>query len=310
MGTRTSPVTRVGIDLGGTRIKVAEVSGDAIVRSETVDTPAHEGPAKVMDTIAATVKRLVDRPEALGMAIPGEVDPLGRCWRLPNIPGFEGYEIAKELSRRTGARVVVENDATTAAYGEALYGRGRDYQSFLLVTLGTGVGGGLVIARRLVRGAHGFAAEVGHMTIDASPDARLCACGRTGCLEAYAGTRAMLDIFRESGGTAHEILEVAESARRGEAPGRAAFASMTRALGVALNSIQNLLDLDAFVFGGGVSKSFDLIEAPVRAEMRARRFAEPLSEVPLVVSEFADLAGVVGAAHLPDLDAARALGAP
>ena len=308
MSRVSDSLTRVGVDLGGTRIKVAEVRGDAVVRSEVVDTPAREGPVKVMDTIAAAVARLGRKPDALGVAIPGEVDPQGRCWRLPNLPGVEGFEIAKELSYRTGLRVVVENDATTAAYGEALYGRGRDYESFLLMTLGTGIGGGLVIARRLVRGAHGFAAEVGHMTIDASAGARVCPCGRTGCLEAYAGTRALLDVFRENGGTAHEIREVAESARRGEAPGRAAFASLTRSLGIAINSIQNLLDLDAIVFGGGVSKSFDLIEGPVRAELRARRFAEPLAEVPLVVSEFADLAGVVGAAHLPDLGAARALG--
>jgi glucokinase len=204
--------------------------------------------------------------------------------------------------------VAVENDATTAAYGEALYGHGQQYESFLLVTLGTGVGGGLVIGKRLIRGAHGFGAEIGHMTVDASPTAPRCACGNTGCLEAFAGTRALLDAFRRAGGTATEVRDVADSAHRGEAGGKGAFATLTWALGVTINSIQNLLDLDAIVFSGGVSRSFDLIEAPLRAELRGRRFAEPLSEIPLLVSDFGDLAGVVGAAYLPDLDTKKALG--
>jgi len=263
----------------------------------------------VMDAIASAVKRISAAPRRIGMAIPGEVDSRGKVWRLPNIPGFEGFEIAAELSRRTGASlVVVENDATTAAYGEALYGQGRHYESFLLFTLGTGVGGGLVMGRRLIRGAHGFAAEVGHMTVDPSPGAPRCACGNTGCLEAYAGTHALLETFRRAGGTANEVRDIAESARRGEPGGKAAFAQLSRALGIAINSIQNLLDLDAVVFSGGVSKSFDLVEGPLRAELRARRYAEPLSEVPLVVSDFSELAGVVGAAYLPDLDAAKQLG--
>ena len=243
------------------------------------------------------------------MAIPGEVDARGKVWRLPNIPGFEGYDIASELARRTGASLVmVENDATTAAYGEALYGLGRKYESFLLITLGTGVGGGLVMNRRLMRGSHGFGAEVGPITVDSAPGAPRCGCGNTGCLESFAGTRALLDAFKRAGGSATEVLSIAESAHRGEAAGKAAFSQLTRALGIAINSIQNLLDLDAIVVSGGVSKSFDLLEAPLRAELRARRYAEPLSELPLLVSDFGDLAGVVGAAYLPDLDGARELG--
>jgi glucokinase len=293
---------RIGIDLGGTRIKVAEVRGNRVIKSESVDTPATEGPEKVMDTIAEAVARLGPAPPELGMAIPGEVDANGKVWRLPNIPGFEEFEVARELSRRTGARVSVENDATMAAYGEALYGHGRTFASFLLVTLGTGVGGGLVIGKRLVRGAHGFAAEVGHMTVDPSAGAPRCACGRTGCVESYAGTRGLMEEFARAGGKAEEVRDIADSAHRGEEAGLRAFARLTWALGIALNSIQNLLDLDAIVFGGGVSKSFDLIETPLRAALRARRFAAPLSELPLVRSDFGDLAGVVGAAHLPDLD--------
>jgi glucokinase len=288
----------IGVDVGGTRIKVAEVDGARVVRFTSLDTPVGKPPAALFDAVAKAVHELDASPKTLGVAIPGEVDKSGRCYRLPNIPGFDGVPIAAELERRTGARVVVENDATVAALAESLFGHGRDHPSFLIVTLGTAVGGGVVIDRRIVRGAHGFGGEIGHVTVDSSPGAPPCACGSRGCLEAFAGTRAILEAFRAQGGSASEIRDVADSARRGEAAGRAAFDAVSDALSVALNSIQNVLDLDAIVFTGGVSKSFDLLEARVRQGMRARRFAEPLSEVPLLVSELGEHAGVVGAAHL------------
>jgi glucokinase len=292
---------RIGIDFGGTRIKLALVDDGEVVRKASIETPHGAAPAAIFDAIAAQVRALDPSPSRLGMAIPGEVDRDGRCIRLPNVPGFEGVAMAAELSRRVNAAVVVENDATTAAYAEALFGHGKEYPSFLTVTLGTGVGGGLVIERGLVRGAHGFGAEIGHVTVDTSTAAVPCACGNRGCLEAYAGTVGLLAVFRASGGAATEIAEVAASARRGEAAGLAAFASLSDSLAVALNSIQNVLDLDAIVFSGGVSKSFDLVEPRLRAGLRAKRFAPILGEVPLLTSELGEHAGVVGAAHLPEL---------
>jgi glucokinase len=288
----------IGVDVGGTRIKVAEVDAGRVVRLVSLATPVGKPPAALFDMIADAVRELDEAPRTLGVAIPGEVDGAGRCYRLPNIPGFDGVPIKAELERRTGAVVVVENDATTAALAESLFGHGREHPNFLTVTLGTGVGGGVVIGRRIVRGAHGFGGEIGHITVDSTPVAPPCGCGNRGCLEAFAGTRAILDTFRAAGGAGIEIRDVAESARRGEPAGRAAFDRASDALAIAINSIQNLLDLDAVVFAGGVSKSFDLLEPRLRAGLRARRFAEPLSEVPLLVSELGEHAGVVGAAHL------------
>src|ERR1019366_563834 len=114
--------------------------------------------------------------------------------------GFEGVPIAKELARRLGRPVVVENDATTAALGEMLYGHGRKYATFAMVTLGTGIGGGLVIDRRVRRGSHGFCGELGHVPIDRSPDAPRCNCGLRGCVEAFAGTGALLGRYEALGG--------------------------------------------------------------------------------------------------------------
>lgn len=292
----------IGVDFGGTGIKAGIVQDGKVVRSVECPTPKSGNPDDVLDAIARLVLELDSNPKAVGVAIPGEVDPTGRCWGLPNVPGFKGVELGKGLSDRLRCPVAVENDATTAALGEYLCGHGTRYPSFLMITLGTGVGGGLVIGGQLYPGANGFAGEIGHINIDPSPDAPLCGCGKKGCLETYTGTAALLRKFaQEGGGDAEEVKEIADSARRGEPAGLATFEMMGEALGRGLANIQNTLDLSALVFTGGISKSFDLIEPSLRKALRDNSFASPPAEVPLVVSELGASAGVVGAASLTQI---------
>lgn len=288
----------IGVDFGGTKIKAGVVEGGVILRQTAAPTPAGLGPDAVLDRIALTVRALQVDPPSVGLAIPGEVDASGRCWRLPNVPGFEGVPVASELTARLGCPVVVENDGTTAALGERLYGHGERYLNFVLFTLGTGIGGGVVIDGRVRRGQYGFAGELGHVMLDRGPDAWLCNCGQHGCLEAYAGTKGLLRRYTDQGGNAAEIRDIAMAARRGERAGIDTFEMMGRALGQAVASVQNLLDLDAIVFTGGVSASFDLIEPSLREALQQRAFAPPLGAVPLLVSELGAKAGVIGAAHL------------
>ena len=157
---------RIGIDFGGTQIKVAAVADGDTVKEAKVDTPKEQGADAVVDRIVEAVKQLEVEPTTVGLAIPGHVDSIGMIWRLPNVPGFEGMKIAESLQEKLGCRVDVENDATAAALGENLFGRGRGFETFLMITLGTGVGGGLIVNNTLVRGTHGFTAEIGHMRID------------------------------------------------------------------------------------------------------------------------------------------------
>ncbi len=288
----------LGVDFGGTRIKAGWVERGSVTRVARRETPAQLGPEAVLDAVASAVLEIEPRPVAVGVAIPGEVDPSGRCWRLPNVPGFEGVRIADELVARLGARVVVENDSTSAALGELLYGWGSRHASFLVATLGTGVGGGLVIDGALRRGKNGFAAEIGHVLVDSSPQAWPCVCGRTGCMESYAGTRALFRRYQELGQQATSVRSIAEAAERGEPAACEVFSGMGRALGVGLAQIQKLLDLDALVFGGGISASFQLIEPSLRLALREHAFAPPLGEVPLLVSALGEHAGVIGAAEL------------
>jgi len=294
----------IGVDFGGTRIKVAVVDGAVIERSADLATPKGAQPLEILDAIANQVHELDSRPDAVGLAIPGEVDPSGKVWRLPNVPDFAGVEMARELGERLGCPVTIENDGTAAALAEALFGHGRDHASFMMLTLGTGIGGGLVLGGSPQRGSHGFAAEVGHVGIGRGPirggsEEWQCGCGRQGCMEAYAGTAGLLRRFAELGGHATEIREIAESARRGEDAGRLVFEGMGEALGLGITTMQNLLDLDAFVFTGGISRSFDLIEPALRRSLREHAFARVLSEVPLLLSDLEERAGVIGAAHLP-----------
>ena len=288
----------VGVDFGGTAIKIGEIQGGKVLQSTVIDTRSERGPTAVMDAIAAGVKKLVPSPSGLGLAIPGEVDDDGRIWRLPNVPGFEGMNIAAELEDRLECSIFVENDATAAALGEALFGHGLQHRSFLMVTMGTGIGGGLVLEGKVRRGRYGFTGEIGHVLVDSSEDAWLCSCGCYGCMEAYAGTKGLLRKFRELGGSGTEVRDIAESARLGEAAGCQSFEMMGWALGTGLATIQNVLDLDAIVFAGGVSKSFDLIISPLRTALKARAFSEPLGEVPLLVSDVGSKVGLVGAACL------------
>ncbi len=293
----------IGVDFGGTRIKAGRVENGRVVQHDAVSTPADAGPHPVLDAVADLVRRLEPKPRAVGVAIPGEVDGDGICYRLPNVPGFEGVRIAAELERRLGAEVVVENDATTAALGELVYGHGRAYRSFLLATLGTGVGGGLVIDGRVRRGARGFAAEIGHILVDSSKDAWPCGCGRKGCMESIAGTAGLLRRFRDHGGEeVKNVRAIAESARRGETAGIETFRAMGKALGVGLAQVQKLADLDALVFSGGVSKSFDLVQTALRDALREHVFGPPTAEVPLLVSELGSNSGIIGAAELPAAD--------
>jgi glucokinase len=289
---------RVGVDFGGTRIKAGTVVGGSVVHAEKIDTPAHEGATVVLDAVAEVVKRLGPVPAEIGVAIPGEVDGAGRCYRLPNVPGFDGVNIAEEVGRRLGCRVHVENDSSSAALGELLFGHGKRHPSFLLATLGTGVGGGLVVDGKFRRGAHGFAAEIGHLRVSSAADAWPCVCGLTGCMEVYAGTHGLLRHYRELGGHALAPVEIAEAAERGDEAALEAFRRMGEALGIALAQAQKVIDLDALIFGGGISASFPLIEPALRKALVAHAFGPPTAEVPLLVSQLGAHAGVIGAAYL------------
>lgn len=284
----------IGVDLGGTHTKAALVSDDgAMLKTVKGDTPADSGPAAVLARIAELVERVMEAlPEGetvggIGVGAPGPVSrDRATVLRPPNLPGWKDVRLPDALADHLAgsvrqrmapdAVILAENDANVAALGSAFYGAGEPYPSFVMVTLGTGVGGAIIHENRLFRGASGAAGEIGHMTIDyEGPYARS---GVAGALEAYLGHKFLTRHARYQLLTRptclHEMTEadladldpvtLHRAAMGGDPAALEFFAWAGHKLGVALGAIVNLLDIRTFVIGGGVSAAGDVLLDPVR----------------------------------------------
>ena len=299
----------IGVDFTGSVIRAGVVEDGSIVQSMTADTQVGAEPPEVLDTIARVVLALAPKPEMVGVAIPGEVNVDGRCWRLPNTVGFEGIPIGWEVSRRLGCPIAVENRATTAALAERLYGHGREHPSFLMVTLGTGIGGGIVIDGEVYHGASDAAGEFGHVTIDAN--GRRCKCGNYGCIEAYASGPAIAERAIEgieSGvdtslsqyvkGDLSKITAqiVYEAANDGDEWALEVVHDTARLLGAAVASFINIFNPEVVVICGGVTQAGDKLFGPLRSEVKRRAFKPAWEVCKIVPGTLPGTAGVYGAA--------------
>ncbi|HWJ83372.1 MAG TPA: ROK family glucokinase [Nocardioides sp.] len=322
MSLPTSAAT-CGIDIGGTKIGGAVVDGSGAVVAEARVT----SPATDPDAIGAAVAGLVaelsaaapaDSPvAAVGVGAAGYIDAdRSTVLFAPNI-AWRDEPLGADLARRTGLPVVVENDANVAAWGEFRYGAGGDVDDQLMVTVGTGVGGGVIIDGRLLRGAFGVAAEIGHLCV--VPDGLLCGCGNRGCLEQYGSGTALVREAREaavaSPRLAHDLVEraggdpaaitgplITQAAQEGD---RFAIEQLERIghwLGHGIASLVAVLDPAAIVIGGGVSEAGDLLLDPIRErfehELTGRGY-RPQAEIRR--ARLGNRAGVVGAADLARL---------
>ncbi|MEO9324718.1 ROK family glucokinase [Nocardioides sp. C4-1] len=303
-----------GIDVGGTKIAGAVVDVDGTVVDEhRVVSPANDADA-VEDAIAQLVKELAARHDltAVGIGAAGYVDAGRRTVMFaPNI-AWRDEDLASEIEARVALPVVVENDANAAAWGEFTFGAASDVDDMLMVTVGTGVGGGIVSGGRLFRGAFGTAAEIGHLRVVRG--GRQCGCGNLGCLEQYASGSALV---KETRALAHEpaaaaLLEraggdpaaidgpmITHAAAEGDAFAIAQVAELGRWLGEAIASLVEVLDPGAIVIGGGVSESGDLLLEPVREAFLSQltgRGHRPVAEIR--TASLGNQAGVIGAADL------------
>lgn len=315
----------IGLDLGGTNIKVALVEREAgILRKASLESEAEHGPVRVLDRIAEGIQRVIEtadeRPviHGIGIGAPGAVS-LDRTtvFKPPNLPGWDEVHLPNQLARRlekSGVEVegptIVENDANVAGLGSAFYGAGRPFDSFVMVTLGTGVGGAIIVDNRLFRGSTGAAGEIGHMSIDyEGPYDRA---GVSGAIEAYLGQRFLSHHARyqllaretELHSTAGQDLvditprQLHEAAVVGDRAAIEVLAWAGHKLGVVLGSVVNLLDIRKVVVGGGVSQADEFILRPARETLT--RFVIPsMAEGVEIVRETAgnDVA-LLGAARL------------
>ncbi|MDP7062650.1 MAG: ROK family protein [Planctomycetota bacterium] len=287
---------RFGVDLGGTAIKLGRVEGEELVQRLEIDTP-HEGEA-CLDAIATALRELAagDPIASVGIGLPGVVDLERRCViEAPNLEFLGGLPTADMLSERLGCPVLLENDANAAAFGEAQVGAGRGFSDFLFLTLGTGVGGGVILDGLPFHGPGGMAGEIGHITTGHD---RQCGCGTIGCLEAIASARAMETLAAQELGRALSLEEMAKAARKGDKDALSVFRTSGIALGIALAQVALLLDLRIFLVGGGGAPTLDLLAPHALDQLEKRCFGRTASDFKLTQASLGNDAGIHGAARL------------
>jgi glucokinase len=279
-----------GIDLGGTQVRVALARSDGrLVASVKTRTHMLPTPQAMVDWAAAEIERHRGREKvrSITVAAPGPIDlKRGVLVNPPNLP-WKYVPLVAMMGRATGAKVQLANDADMAGLGEFHHGAGRGTRNMIYITWSTGVGGGLIIDGKLHHGAHGTAGEVGHMIID--PNGPLDNCGQRGCLEAFVSGTALA---RESGRPAVELFA---SAARGDPHARRVVEEAARYMGLALISLTNVLDPEMFVIGGGVSRSWALIQPTMLETLRSSPFIKPARRPSLRRARLGDRAGQVGA---------------
>jgi glucokinase len=288
------PDFSIGVDLGGTNLRIAAVTGDGeLLEKVTLGTKTALGPNHVITEMCDAIQRLTGNYQhsgkflGAGIGIPGIIDlHTGMLRKSANLPGFEEYPVRNEIERRLGfpknaARVVLENDANVAALGEQWLGAARGVPNMAVVTLGTGIGGGIVLDGKIWHGMNGMAGEYGHVTVE--PEGVPCGCGNRGCVERYASASAVLRMAREAIATGHApALAQAAShadfgpqsiynlALQGDEPSRRIFQTFGRYLGIMLAGLVNTLNLEMFVLGGGAASAWDAFAPTMFQELRQR----------------------------------------
>lgn len=309
----------IGIDVGGTKILAGLVDAKGCVLHQARRQSARNDPTNVLNTVCEVVEELQrasdDAVVAVGLGIAGPVDAdRSTVFYAPNL-GWPQVPVRDLLTDRVGLPVIVENDGNAAAWGEFVAGAGTNVQDLTVITVGTGIGGGIIINGELLRGAHGAAGEIGHM--NAVPNGRPCGCGRNGCWEQYASGNALVREARtlaaerrqEAGlllslgdGTPEGVqgVHVTAAAREGDPVAMEAFAVVGTWLGRGLADLSSILDPGAFVIGGGVSEAGDLLLDSARATLAEKltvgRSRRPIPEVRLAT--LGNEAGLIGAAAL------------
>ncbi|PYS89964.1 MAG: hypothetical protein DMF64_16355 [Acidobacteria bacterium] len=310
MTSTATPVHYLGVDISGATLRAALVTttGEVAARREAALEPNAVGAQ-----VAHVVSELRDTPAsiaALGIGVPGLVNPeTGRVVVSTDLPAVVRGDLRAELQQATGLPVTFENDANAAAYGEYVAGAGRGSRNLFYITIGTGIGGALILDGRLWRGASGFAGEVGHITID--PEGILCTCGNVGCLETVASApnivrRTHERLLRDSTSSLSRLgmtkdftaADIAHEANNGDDFALLMLERTGRSIGTAVATVINLLNVERIVLGGTIMDAGDLILQPIIREAGKRSFQPCFEATQIVAAQLAADAVAVGAAML------------
>jgi glucokinase len=305
------------VDLGGTNLRAANIDAQGNIHERARrPTPQTEDPHVIISAISSVVSDCVAQAQgrgesvaAISIVVPGSVSPeSGLVVNAPNVPSIVAFPLPEALTKELPRPMLIENDANAAAVGEMWKGAGRHLQTIVCLTLGTGVGSGVILNGELWRGIDGTGGEIGHTSVNPFGGVK-CKCGNVGCLEVYASATALVRIAREllltfpqsflqGSGDELSAKVIAQSAQQGDACAIAAFEIMATHLGVGLANVVNTLNPEAIIIGGGVSAAFDLFAPRARAEMMRRAFPVPAQRCQILKAECGDDAGLLGAAWL------------
>ena len=308
---------RIGIDVGGTNVKIALVDDKGnILYSNSVPTRAEMGYEYTVNNIKQAIKDLMAETKAsniegIGFDFPGHIDYKNGIVRLaPNIPGWVNIPIVQIIEDEFKIPTRIDNDVHCAALGELNFGAGKGCENFICMTVGTGIGSGIVINGKLVRGASNAAGELGHIKLQMH-DGPLCGCGDYGCMEAFASGPSIVAMAKEyllsgkstrfqemaNGGEITPYI-VAQAALEGDPVAKRIFTKMGEYIGFGLASVVNLLNPERIIIGGGVADAGDILLDPIRETIKKRAMVVAGSAVEIVAAKLGNSAGVIGASLL------------
>ena len=313
---------RIGIDVGGTNVKIALVDEGKIIYSNSVPTYAKMGYEYTVNNIKQAIKDLMKETnteakdiQGIGFDFPGQVDcKTGVVKLAPNIPGWVNVPIAQMIEEEFNIPTRIDNDVRCAALGELKFGAGRGCENFICITVGTGIGSGIVINGKVVRGASNAAGELGHIKLQML-GGPICGCGDTGCLEAFASGPSIVAMAQDyiRGGKSTKFREmaaaeggeitpymVAKAAEAGDPVAKRIFEIVGEYIGIGLTSVINLLNPEKVIIGGGVAEAGDLLFDPIRRTIKERAMVVAGEAVEIVPAELGNSAGVIGASMLID----------
>jgi glucokinase len=306
----------LGIDMGGTQIKIAIVTSKGAIKEEAVmPTDINAEPSKVLKSVIYLASKLKDysKTKSIGVGIAGDIDSQNGIVRFsPNLSKWKNIQLKKTLEKLTNKKTFVDNDANTASIGAFWLDTKGKSENLICITLGTGVGGGLIFNKKLYVGASGSAGEVGHITID--PYGKYCNCGNRGCIETFVGAKYLSQYTREClEKSKSQILDklsdkkyslitphlLFKAASLGDTLAKRIWCRVGEKLGIFLSIVINFSNPDTVVFCGGLSHAAKYFLPKVKLEIKSRAFKSAVKTCKIVVSKYTDKLGVVGAAMLP-----------
>jgi len=295
----------IGLDLGGTNLRAAAVdSTGKMLDKVSGRTQYSEGREAIVQDMVDAIRIMRDRfgkdnLAGIGIGVPGFISLSdGVIRNCNNIASLENFPIRDEIGRRLETTVILENDANAAALGEKWIGAGRNVDDLVMLTLGTGIGGGIISGGKVLRGVNGMAAELGHIT--AVPNGNPCGCGNRGCVEKHGSATAIIGMAKLLGlGANLSAKDVYDMAVAGNEKAQLIFVSMGESIGIVLAMLINTFNFPLYLIAGGVIGGWDLFAPPMLAETRRRSFTYRTTNTRVEMAQLGNEAGLYGAAYLP-----------